>query len=177
MQTDEFLNRVQEYGGLASRDEALRAAQATIQALGEQLGRDEADDLFAQLPADLPRSLELAVGRRGADQSVEQFLERVGQLGGVEEEYARRFARGALSALQEAVSLGMLEDVLAALPPTFDDLFTGSPANIAGGGPQASADVDDDYRIETLRPRPAGDGPDQTPPHQRPGDHDGDHDL
>ncbi len=126
MQAPEFFKRVQDYGQIATQDEALRATSATLTTLGERLGRNETHDLFAQLPSEIVQSL-LAVELRGSeDFTVDEFVQRVSTRANVDTATAQRYARAVLSTVQEAVTEGELEDILGQLPREFDSLFTGT---------------------------------------------------
>ncbi len=126
MQAPEFLKRVQDYGQIATQDEALQATSATLMTLGERLGRDETHDLFAQLPNEIVQS-RLAVELRGGEEfSVDEFVQRVSARANVDTATAQRYARAVLSTMQEAVTEGELGDILARLPREFDSLFAGT---------------------------------------------------
>ena len=61
----------------ADEEGAADATRAVLETLGERLSADEADDLAAELPADL--SEHLTEGESGEQFSEEEFISRVGQ--------------------------------------------------------------------------------------------------
>lgn len=58
MQYQEFVNRVNEQIRTESPGDAELAIQATLATLGERISGDEAENLAAQLPAELQTQLE-----------------------------------------------------------------------------------------------------------------------
>ncbi|UJS17306.1 MAG: DUF2267 domain-containing protein [Candidatus Jettenia sp.] len=123
MNYDEFTGQVQSRARLASTDEAIRAIRATLETLGERLFGNEADDLASQLPTELKPYLLQAKSKEGFD--LNEFFRRVCQKegGGIELPDAVYHARAVVSVLCDAVSPGELNDILAQLPPDYDDLF------------------------------------------------------
>ncbi len=123
MQAPEFLKRVQDYGQITTEEEALRATSATLTTLGERLSSDEVRDLFAQLPNEIVQSC-LSIEMQGSEEfSVDEFVQRVSARAHVDSATAHRYTRAVLSTMQEAISSGELEDILAQLPREFNSLF------------------------------------------------------
>ena len=122
MQLHDFLGRLQERSNLHSKDEALRAVQATYQTLSERLAGGEPLNLAAQLPSLLQDRADAGHGERF---SAEEFCRRVAEREGVDKEMARKHAQAVLAVTQEAVSAGEIEDVLAQLPQEYHALFGG----------------------------------------------------
>lgn len=123
MQASEFLTRVQHYGNIRSEEEARRATQATLLTLGERIGREEANDVLAQLPRQIAESFPPIETPRGEDFGLDEFFSRVAARAGADAEAGQRYTRAVFSTLQEAITSGELADVLMRLPGEFTDLF------------------------------------------------------
>ena len=127
MQYQEFLQRVEEQiGATQPVTETQRAAEqavtATVETLSERLSGGEANDLAAQLPAEiqapLQRSAEEAEGF-----SLEEFYRRVGEREGVDIDTARKDASAVMTVLRVAVTPDQVDDLMAQLPSAFNVLF------------------------------------------------------
>lgn len=123
MQTEEFVERVQQHvGERPARDRVRAAADATLQVVGETLPAQEARRLAAQLPAELEAAVTRGAGGQ-APPDREAFTARVAELAGVSEDEADACADAALSMLREAVSPGEAIDVALALPLFVSELM------------------------------------------------------
>lgn len=125
MQTHEFVSAVQESARIDDHAHAEQAVRATLTVLGQRLG-SEAQDLAAQLPAELAEALP-------TDGSVErfelpEFYDRVAQLEGrgCSAKEARQHARAVVTAIREAVGEEYLH-VLDQLPGDYGDLTSTEP--------------------------------------------------
>ena len=114
MRFEEFVGQVQHRARLASEGEAMRAIYATLETLGERLFGREADELAAQLPVAIGAYLRLAKEKERFD--LEEFFRRIAEREGVDLPDAVFHARVVLEVLQEAVTPGEIQDVLAQLP-------------------------------------------------------------
>jgi uncharacterized protein (DUF2267 family) len=112
---DEFLRRVAEREGVDPRT-AEQHAGAVFLALGRALGRDELDDVLAQLPQEYGPLLRWAPGPHPHIVTLEELLEHVRRHGGLDEASARRATEAVLETLGERISRGEVEDLLAQLP-------------------------------------------------------------
>jgi len=121
MQYDEFIGQVQHRARLASSGEAVHAIHAVLQTLGERLYGKEADNLAAQLPAEIGFYLTQAQGRESL--SAREFFERVSQRDGADYPDAVYRARAVMSVILDAVSPGEIADMRAQLPAEFNPLF------------------------------------------------------
>jgi uncharacterized protein (DUF2267 family) len=118
---ERFLNLVQQQAH-RSREDAERAARATLQTLAERIAGGEVRDLITQLPAELHEPL-----KRGDAQShgaatrmpVEEFVQHVAEREGVTPRQALSHARAVFATLREAVSEQEFLDVTAQLPRDF----------------------------------------------------------
>jgi RND superfamily putative drug exporter len=118
----EFLDLVGGRAGLP-RSAAQRATDAALVTLSERITQRETNVLAAQLPRDLRpyvRAPDGATERFGA----EEFVRRVGQREGVDEDEAQAHARAVLCTLDDAVA-GDLDYVRAQLSPDYAPLFDG----------------------------------------------------
>jgi uncharacterized protein (DUF2267 family) len=123
MQYEEFIERVQQRGGLTSFAEAEVATQATLATLGEYLTEGEGPDLAAQLPQGLGEQLQQQPPERSKIFSYNDFIQLVGDNEGVGFEKAEDHARAVVGVLEEAVTEGEMEDVRRQFPSEFDPLF------------------------------------------------------
>lgn len=121
MQYDEFIGQVQHRGRMSSRRDAERAVEATLHTLGERLAGGAAENLAAQLPAELGDYLRRARGPRRL--SVGQFLSSVGDRASVDPPDAAWQARVVLDVLRDAVTPGTLDNIRAQFPGEFERLF------------------------------------------------------
>jgi uncharacterized protein (DUF2267 family) len=121
MQYDEFLGRVQNRARLASSDEALKAAQATLEVLAQRLHGGEADDLAAQLPEQIGAFMKGKAGQ--GTFGLDAFFQQVSEKEGVDLPVGTHHARAVIAVVQDAVSGGELEDVREQLPQEYAPLF------------------------------------------------------
>lgn len=121
MEQDEFIHLVHERLG-GSRDIAERVVRSTLETLGQRLPSAEAEDLAAQLPPPLATYLQ-QTAQQDEEFPVEEFYERVAELGDLLPEDAEDQAKAVLTVLNDAVSAGQISDLLAALPADYGDLL------------------------------------------------------
>ena len=122
MQYDEFVSEVQQRARLDTRREALIAIESTLKTLGERLTDKEAAHLAAQLPPDVGRFLTVVDTNKSFD--LKTFYENISRRESIGQPMSREHARAVLSVVEEAVSPGELQDVLAQLPDEYLTLFT-----------------------------------------------------
>lgn len=127
MEHDEFIDLVHDRLD-APREVAERAARATLETLGQRLPTGEAEDLAAQLPPPLSNFLQHTASQ-DEEFPVDEFYERVSELGDLDPEEAENLAKAVLAVLDDAVSAGQVSDLIAALPTDYGDLLaeTGTP--------------------------------------------------
>jgi uncharacterized protein (DUF2267 family) len=121
MDFDDFLNLVANRADVGW-DRAQALTDATLRTLAERISGGEAKDLAAQLPTELQPSLS------GAEETaevfpVDEFVRRVAERAGVEEDAALNGARVVMVTVREAVTSGEWDDVLAQLPKHYSDLL------------------------------------------------------
>lgn len=128
MQYDEFLTRVQSRAQLTTPAEAERVTQTVLGVLGERLYRTVCDHLAAQLPKEMKGFLYNAQPPENTWRDVQQFdlpefYHRVGARLKIGNPAALRQSQAVMAVVQEAVSPGIIENVLAELPAAFNELF------------------------------------------------------
>jgi uncharacterized protein (DUF2267 family) len=111
MRYHELVERVQEQGGLDSRDEAVVAIRATLSSLGECLYRTERRHLASQLPKAAKEFLHEHVDREVTRQesaclTLQEFYDRVGARADVTRSRAIERARAVAAVLQETLPEG-----------------------------------------------------------------------
>jgi uncharacterized protein (DUF2267 family) len=121
MKADQFIKEVKERAGLASREDAIEATQATLSILGERLFGGERDDLAAQLPPELQPFLLLAKENQKFD--LDEFFLRISEEEECAVEEAAEHARAVIDVLCDAVTAGEIEDIKSQLPKDFAALF------------------------------------------------------
>jgi putative drug exporter of the RND superfamily len=122
LSTREFLDLVGGRTGLP-RSGAQRATEAALVTLSERITPRETNVLAAQLPRDL-RGLVLSPPGGTERFGAQEFVRRVGEREGVDDEEAAAHARAVLRTLDEAVA-GDLDYVRAQLSSDYAPLFDG----------------------------------------------------
>jgi uncharacterized protein (DUF2267 family) len=112
---DEFLRRVAEREGV-DVETAERHARAVFTALGRAVTRDEIADLKAQLSEDYEPLVAAAEGRVLELVPTEEFLRKVADRAGTDEEGARRATEAVLEVLAQRIAGGEVDDLIARLP-------------------------------------------------------------
>jgi len=120
MQFDQFADLVAQRSNL-DRDRARALADATLKTLSERITGGEARDLAAQLPTEFKASLESAQEPAEAF-SVDEFVRRVAERTGLDENAARDGARVAMVTIREAVTGGEWDDITSQLPTEYSEL-------------------------------------------------------
>lgn len=138
---DEILDRVQAAGDLDSANTAREATTAVLAALGERLTPGEAGALAAYLPEEFATALDPAedvppgatdgapsppdvdTDAVAADYDVEEFVARVAELEGVDQDRAREHVGLVTDALAEAVPPREFEDALDQLPQAYGTIL------------------------------------------------------
>jgi uncharacterized protein (DUF2267 family) len=127
MDYDALVSRVAERAH-ADPDEAATALVATLEVLGERIGRGEREDLASQLPFEV-KQVVLQDHHAGHRMSLNEFLQRIAEREDRDVRTARRHATAVLRTLYDAVGEGEMEDVFAQLPPEYRTLLIPPPAN------------------------------------------------
>ncbi len=120
MKQDEFMTKVGQRADVSLKTaEALTTA--TLQTVAERISGGEAEDLAAQLPAELkPHLASTDENAQGFD--AEEFVRRVAERAGMDPERARAGVRAVFTTVREAVTSGEVDDITAQLPKDFGEL-------------------------------------------------------
>jgi uncharacterized protein (DUF2267 family) len=122
---DEFVRRVAARAGL-DFDAAVLATTAVLEALGYRITKGEAEDIESFLPRELHPPLDLgeaASGGAARRMTLEEFLDRIGDVEGVRREEAREHAHAVLVTLREALPEPEVHDLLSQLPKDYRPLL------------------------------------------------------
>lgn len=146
MKDMEFIRKVQELTGAATREEAVETTRAALGTLGEILSQTERHKLASQLPGHLKEYLNAWRNTNEGPNPhpnfpLERFYNRVGSRAHVRYPEAVRRTQAVIHVLTEQVSPGEIDDVRAELREGFNELFTGKPEGPASpsrvkGGPE-----------------------------------------
>src|SRR5690348_13959187 len=117
MKYDEFIDAAAIRAGV-SPDDAEMLTYATLQTLAERLTGGEAADLASQLPVWLQDTLHKDF-EQAEDFGLEEFVQRVGVNAGTDTALAWQGVRAVMTTLQDAVSRGEFDDVMAQLPDEY----------------------------------------------------------
>jgi uncharacterized protein (DUF2267 family) len=120
----EFIASVVRGAGI-SREAAEALTAATLRTLAERITRGEAEDLAAQLPAELQGHL-MKPQEPAESFGLEEFLRRVSERSGMDPDEVLAHVGAVFAALREAVTSGELEDIRAQLPEDLRGLI-GAP--------------------------------------------------
>lgn len=120
MEYDLFVELVSQRAAVA-HDRARALTYASLGTLAQRIRGGEARDLAEQLPAELQPSLSEA-DEPAEEFDVGDFVRRVAEGAGVEENAAREGARAVLMTLREAVSEGEWKQVMAQLSGDYSEL-------------------------------------------------------
>jgi uncharacterized protein (DUF2267 family) len=130
MKYQEFLNKVQQYGDIDNRDEAIRATQATVRTLAERVTFGEAKDFISQLPQELKSIvLQRTPQTQAQSFSVDEFVQRVALIEDQPDAKGRKHAEAVMHAIQEALDPGELADLKSQLPKDFNAMLEGLGEN------------------------------------------------
>ncbi len=118
----EFYDTIAERGGPESRDEARTATAAVLETLAERLAGGEARDLATYVPGDLDVPLKDAEGDPPGF-GVDEFVARVADRAGVDDDAAAEYTRAVTDAVGEAASGAEFEDAVSQLPGEYGTVF------------------------------------------------------
>ena len=117
---ERFLDLVQQLAH-RSREDAERAARATLQTLAERISAGQARDLAEQLPPELAPWIATTGDAEAFD--VDEFLRRVAEREGADGARAERDARAVFAALGRCVRRKEIDDLVSELPRSFGPLL------------------------------------------------------
>jgi uncharacterized protein (DUF2267 family) len=114
-------------GEYASHEEAADVTRITLARLGERLTGGQAQDLAAQLPAELQPALLQAAATPATSSGIHEFLRRLAGDLNATEETARSDASAVVTTLAEAITGGQLNQILSQLPAGFAQYCSANP--------------------------------------------------
>lgn len=123
IETDDFLDTVQQRADVGSTDAARDATHATLQALGERLATGEAKDIALYLPEEFEAPLVESGESDAVGYSLDEFVQQVAQREDIEPDEARRYAHAVNSTVAETVSDRELDAAKKQLPDPFGAIF------------------------------------------------------
>jgi uncharacterized protein (DUF2267 family) len=135
MRLGTFLGIIEQAAGI-EREEAERAATATLHTLAERISRGEAADIALFLPREL-RGAMTAVPEPAESFGFDEFVRRVAEREHVDRETANNHVRAVFVALGQAVAPGELNDMMAQLSRDYAPLL-----EAAGIGRERATPVD-----------------------------------
>jgi uncharacterized protein (DUF2267 family) len=124
MEYTEFITHVQSLAQSNSREEAEMATRATLETLKELIPKHQAQELAAQIPAELSECLQ---GREiEASQSfyLQEFIERASHKENIEPTTAAMHVRAVFAVLQNAVTPEKFKKLHAYFSHDYEELFT-----------------------------------------------------
>lgn len=133
MTTTSFYRIVMETSGDRNREAAKRVTAAVLHALRDRLTAEEADQVAAQLPAELKRVWEEGerAERRPLKLKRPAFYERIRVEAALPSTRQARWQTLAVfAALKEQLSPGEAEDVLAQLPKDLKEVWAEAQARV-----------------------------------------------
>jgi uncharacterized protein (DUF2267 family) len=119
---EQFVNLVANRANVVGWDKAQALINATLRTLAERISGGEARDLAVQLPDEFQPSLS------GAEETAEnftfdEFLRRVAERAGVDEDTALKGARAVMLTVRDAVTTGEWDDIITQLPKHYSELI------------------------------------------------------
>jgi uncharacterized protein (DUF2267 family) len=106
---------------------APHALEAVLEALAMRISAGQAEDLAAQLPSQLRTAIGRGLARKGREHALpltlDQFLDEIATLEGIDRDRARDHARAVLLALRETVPEKEWNDTWAQLPDEYRHLL------------------------------------------------------
>jgi uncharacterized protein (DUF2267 family) len=126
---DEVYDRVAERAGLDSRG-ARAATAAALEALGNRISGGQVDDIASWLPSELQEPLARGKAKSGGlakPLSLEEFVQEIADLEGVDADTARRHARAVFSTLRTVIGTKEYGDMLAQVPSEYAVLLGPRP--------------------------------------------------
>ncbi|HET7414582.1 MAG TPA: DUF2267 domain-containing protein [Arthrobacter sp.] len=122
MQSEEFLDQVQNRAGLTDREQAAKISQTVLAVFGQLPAGGEIRDAASQLPKDIEQMLgETPEPEKFA---ADEFIERIQSQLDVSREEADQAATAVLSTVSAAVTEGQRVELLNKLPNDFSRFAT-----------------------------------------------------
>jgi len=121
MDFDEFTGQLQHRLELANTAEAVRAARATLMALGQRIPEGNAADLAASLPMEIKWYMTGAVHEHGQRFDWQEFVSRVSETENADLSDAAYHARVVIDLVHSVVPASDFQQLRDQLPESDDD--------------------------------------------------------
>ena len=121
MDFDEFTGQLQHRLELANTAEAVRAARATLMALGQRIPEGNAADLAASLPMEIKWYMTGAVHEHGQRFDWQEFVSRVSETENADPSDAAYHARVVIDLVHSVVPASDFQQLRDQLPESHDD--------------------------------------------------------
>jgi len=121
MDFDEFTGQLQHRLELANTGEAVRAARATLMALGQRIPEGNAADLAASLPMEIKWYMTGAVHEHGQRFDWQEFVSRVSETENADLSDAAYHARVVIDLVHSVVPASDFQQLRDQLPESDDD--------------------------------------------------------
>lgn len=128
MQYPEFIHEVKEQLGVQTEEEVLNITRAFLHTLTEHLAGNAADNLGAQLPAqllDIIRELSPEQRDQGQRFKLVEFYQRVADKTGVDAETGQRYTQQFMQVFGRMITEGELHKLKITLSEDYAPLFEG----------------------------------------------------
>ncbi len=128
MQYNEFIHEAKAKLGLDTADEVLNVSRAFLHTLTEHLAGNAADNLGAQLPAqllDIIREISPEERDQGQRFTLEEFYERVADKAGVDAETGKRYTHDFMAIFGKMITKGEFDKIERTLSDDYAPLFAG----------------------------------------------------
>ncbi|WP_128544225.1 DUF2267 domain-containing protein [Larkinella soli] len=126
MHYNEFIHAAKDQLGLDTAEDVVRVSRAVLHTLVDHMAGNSADNLAAQLPAELGHIIR-EVSPEDRDQgrrfSLKEFYERVGQRAGVEPTQGKHYTHGFMKVLVQMVTEGETVKLQKILGDSYAPLF------------------------------------------------------
>jgi len=130
MQYHEFIHAARERLGLETPEAVVNVARAFLHTLTEHLAGNTADNLAAQLPAELAqliREIDPEERDQGQRFKLSEFYIRMARRTGTDDATARRYTHGFMDVLARSISEGEVQKLRKVLSADYAELFANLP--------------------------------------------------
>ncbi|MGM3304894.1 DUF2267 domain-containing protein [Anabaena sp. WFMT] len=126
MEYTEFITHVQSLAQSNSREEAERATHATLGTIKELIPNYEAQEIAAQLPEELGKSLSGRETEPTQSFHLQEFIERASQKENIEPTTAAIHVRAVFAVLQNAITPDKFRKFHTYFSHDYEELFAAS---------------------------------------------------
>ena len=129
MQYNEFIHTAKERLGVGSAEEVMNIARAFFHTLTDHMAGNAADNLAAQLPAELAhliREINPEDRDQGERFKLPEFYERVSNRAGVGADKGQKYTQTLMTLLSQMVTEGEIIKIRKILSADYAELFSGT---------------------------------------------------